>query len=254
MNDLTASRQTEAQATRRTPDIGMAQLLQADLQVAGPRRTRISEEYAIFAAQLLRARAAGRPTGNVPDNLIMITSTQPGEGKSFTAINLAASLARHREQQVILVDGDPKRHSLSERLAVADRQGLFDLIGSPGMALESLMLTTAIDRLQVLSIGNRPDENAGADRMVTMLHRIARKFPNRLVILDAPPCRATSDPTVISADMGYTLLVVEAERTQRSDLERSIAMLSTCPNILLMLNKTRFDTGSAYGTYGYYGA
>ena len=238
-------------AARRT--LGLVTLMQADLQVGGHRRSRIAEEYMVFSAQLMRARQALAPTA-APPNLVMVTSTQPGEGKSFTAINLAASLAQNGHTGTVLIDGDPKRNSMTERLGISDLPGLFDMVADPGRAAADLILPTAIDNFAVLPIGDISEQQGFAGRAATLLHRLARQMPDRLLILDAPPCRATSDPSLWSSEVGQVVMVVEAARTQRHDLERAIALLQACPNIALMLNKTRFDLNPGFGAYGYYGA
>ena len=236
----------------KPPALSLSALQQADLEVGGSRRSRIAEEYMVLSAQLSRARqtlslSPGR------GNLLMVTSTQPGEGKSFTAMNLAASLAQNRHAQTVLVDGDPKRNSMTERLGLSDRPGLFDLVANPAIAAESLILPTAIAGFSVLPIGAIADQHGFAGRAAHVLHRLARRLPDQLLILDAPPCRATSDPSLWSSEVSQIVMVVEAARTQRPDLERALTLLAACPSIVLVLNKTRFDTSPGFGTYGYYG-
>ncbi len=75
-----------------------------------------------------------------------------------------------------------------------------------------------------------------------------------MLIFDAPPSLATSDPSTLSSHVTQIIVVVEAEQTQRRELEHTLDLLRACPNIALMLNKMRFGAPNAFGAYSYYGA
>ena len=197
-------------------------------------------------------RLQAPPRSGVPNNLIMITSSRPGEGKSFTAINLAAALARTRRLQTLLIDGDPKRESLSVKLGLADRQGLFDLADS-SLPIRSLTVPTCIDGLSVMPIGTVVGAHEVTHHIAAAVDTLARDLPEHVLIVDAPPCLATSDASSLSPRVGHILMVVEAARIQRRDLEHSLGMLSACPSIALVLNKIRSGAFNEFGAYGYYG-
>jgi receptor protein-tyrosine kinase len=246
--------------TAAAPEIGMAAMEAAGLAVAGARRSRIAEEWQVTAGRLMRNFRALRrdATGHAAGNLLLVTSCKPNEGKSFSAINLAGSVTLGRMTEVLLMDLDSKPGALTEVLGLSGRPGLFDLAADPRMAPETLLVGTAIAGLTVLPIGRAAGAGAGsADRSITRpvvaaIEAVARRFPQRLIILDSAPCLATSDASTLAGTVGQIAMIVEAERTQRDDVEAGLELLRPCANITLVLNKTRQSAAHAFGDYDYY--
>ena len=251
-------------ASSAAPAVGLAALEAAGLAVAGARRSRVAEEWRVIAGQLLRTLRAlpprrGGGAGALP-NLLMVTSAKPKEGKSFAALNLAGSLALGSLAEVLLLDIDSKPGALSAILGLGDRRGLFDLVADPPPQPEELVLATAIPGLGILPIGcaaaGGPEavERTVTRPVVAAIERLARHFPNRVLILDTAPCLATSDASTLAPAVDQIAMIVEAERTQRDDLEAALELLRPCPNITLVLNKVRVVTANAFGDYHYYDA
>lgn len=243
------------------PAIPMDALERAGLVVGSASRTRISEEYRIAVGRILRVlrEEAGAASGN---RLLMVTSTRPGEGKTFTALNLAASLAQQGGDGVILVDVDPKIRPLSAQLGIDSEPGLLDLAADPSLRPEDLLRRTAIPTLSILPVGTRvgagigpgPDGTAAHRPLVPAITRLARRFPKHLIVLDTPPCLSTSDPHAIAPFVAQTVLVVEAERTQRSEVEAAMELLRGCASVTLLLNKVQLTTSHTFGAYDYFGS
>src|ERR1700722_8192362 len=105
------------------PIVDMAALERGGLFDWTHGRTRISEEFRLAQRQLLRAAFAPTAEAGLA-NLLMVTSARPGEGKSFTALNLACSVALQGDHHVLLIDSDSKRDSLGQALGLADAPGL----------------------------------------------------------------------------------------------------------------------------------
>ncbi len=231
-------------------------LAAAGLAVGQTTRTRIAEEYRIAAGRVLRAVRASYAPGRGAGNVVMVTSARPGEGKSFNALNLAGSLAQHTPRNVILVDVDAKERPISADLGLDERLGLLDLAADPSLRAEDLVLQTAIPRLSVLPIGSRrahtPDL-AAASPVTALIERLARRFPNHLLLLDAPPCLSTSDPSSFAPVVGLVVMIVEAEKTQRSEVMAALDLVRACENVMLMLNKIRLTTSYTFGAYHYFG-
>ncbi|MDR3534945.1 MAG: hypothetical protein P4L71_00470, partial [Acetobacteraceae bacterium] len=248
------------------PAVDMATLEAAGLAVAGARRSRVGEEWRVVSGQLLRAlralppRRGGGGGGVVSPNLLMVTSAKQKEGKSFSALNLAGSLALGSQAEVLLLDLDSKPDALSAMLGLGDRPGLFDLIADPALRPEDLVLTTAVPGFSILPIGSAsalgPEavERTVTRQVVAMIEKLARRFANRVVILDAAPCLATSDASTLAPTVDQIAMIVEAERTQRDDVEAALELLRPCANITLVLNKVRLVTNHAFGDYNYYDA
>ena len=238
------------------PRLDIETLKRAGLALSGRARTRISEEYRITVGRILRTLRATK-TRTEPSNLLMVTSAKPGEGKSFTALNIAASIAQNGLGEVLLVDMDAKPKSLSATMSLTDAPGLYNLVANPTLRIEDTMVRTAIGGLSYLPIGSRDvtASEPGVSRPVSAtIERLRRRFAHHFIILDCAPCLSTSDPSTLAALVDQVVMVVEAERTQRSELESSLDLLRACPNITLVLNKVRLTNSYTFGAYYYYGS
>jgi receptor protein-tyrosine kinase len=244
------------QASVESHGLALETLKQAGLVLTRRERTRISEEYRITIGQIIRGLRSGR-NGPGPANLLMVTSARPGEGKSFTALNIAAGIAMNELGEVLLLDLDAKPHSITDLFGLADVPGLSNLVANPGLRIEDILVSTAIGGLSYLPIGTRNagTSDPGVTRPVSAaLERISRRFAHHLVVLDCAPCLSTSDPSTLAPLVDQVVMVVEAERTQRSELESSLELIKACPNITLVLNKVRLTSSHTFGAYAYYGS
>lgn len=218
-------------------------------------RSRVSEEFRLVQRQLLRNAFA--PPGAEPGftNLLMVTSARPGEGKSFTAVNLAGSIARQGNNHVLLVDADSKRDSICYPMGLADAPGLLDLAANPKLDPGPMIVKTPINQLSILPIGRERERSPvlfSSSEMVRLIQSLGRRYADRLIILDAPPCLSTSDPAVLAPVVGQIMFVVEAERTQRDEIEASLDLLQACPTIALVLNKQQISSRYTFGAYSSY--
>ena len=152
-------------------------------------RSRISEEFRLVQRQILRA-AFGPGAEPGFSNLLMVTSARPGEGKSFTSINLAGSVARQGDHHVLLVDADSKRDSICYPLGLAEARGLLDLVANPKLDPAPLIVKTPIERLSLLPVGRERERSAelfSTKEMTRLIQSLGRRYADRLLILDAPP-------------------------------------------------------------------
>jgi receptor protein-tyrosine kinase len=217
-------------------------------------RSRISEEFRLVQRQILRA-AFGPGAEPGFSNLLMVTSARPGEGKSFTSVNLAGSIARQGDHHVLLVDTDSKRDSFCYALGLAEMRGLLDLVANPKLDPSPLIVKTPIDRLSILPVGRERERSAelfSTKEMTRLIQSLGRRYADRLLVLDAPPCLSTSDPAVLAPVVGQILFVVEADRTQRDEVEASLDLIQACPNITLVLNKQQISSRYTFGAYSSY--
>ncbi len=234
-----------------SPCLAVEALQKAGLVVTGRERTRNSEEYRVSIDRILRGLRSTRSRPG-PANLLMVTSARPGEGKSFTALNIAASIAINELAEVLLLDIDAKPLSTTAQLGLADTPGLLNLAADPTLRVEDALIRTAIGGLSYLPIGTRDlaATEPGVTRSVSAtLERIRRRFARHLVLLDCAPCLSTSDPSTLASLVDQVVLVVEAERTQRNEVESSLELIKACPNITLLLNKVRLTSSSTFGAY-----
>jgi receptor protein-tyrosine kinase len=231
----------------------------AGLVIPAAQRSRLAEEWRVAASHLLRGLRAAPVAAPLPSNTIMVTSAKPGEGKSFASLNLAGRLSQDRMAEALLLDVDTKAGSLSDILGVSDRPGLFDLVADPERPAEDLILSTAIPGLTILPVGRRPAASGAAVRTITRpvvaaIESLAHRCADRVLVLDTPPCLATSDASTLAPAVALVAVIVEAERTHRHDLDATLELLRPCPNVLLVLNKVRSGTARGFGDYhDYYG-
>ena len=218
-------------------------------------RSRVFEEFRIVQDQVVRLLSAESRDRPAAARLVLVTSAAPGEGKSFVSANLAASLATCGRRDVLLVDVDPKWNSLSHSLGLSEAPGLLDAALSPGPALTIKVFDTATDRLSVLPVGGHSSERSvmsATGVAPNLLRRLCRALPGHIVVLDAPPCLASSDASMLATLADQVVMVVAATQTQQGDLEAALDLVQACPHIALLLNKIRSPSGSGFGRYGDY--
>lgn len=219
-------------------------------------RSKLAEEYRLIKRPLL-VNAFGH--GNTPaienGNLIMVTSSLPGEGKSFTAINLAISMATELESTVLLIDADVAKSSIMRYLGLRAEKGLLDVLRDPSLQLPDVLIKTDIAKLTVLPAGQsftHATELLASSAMRNFVRDIATRYHDRIIIFDCPPLLATSEASVLATYMGQIVFVVEAERTPQEAIRDALAHIGDCEHVGLLLNKapTRSLGGDYYG-YGY---
>lgn len=216
-------------------------------------RSKIAEEYRLIKRPLL-ANAFGH--GGVErvhnGNLIMVTSSLPGEGKTFTAISLAISMATELEHTVLLIDADVSKSSVMRCLGLKAKRGLIDVLQDPNLPLSDVLIKTNIAKLTVLPAGDNithATELLASSSMKHFVRDIASRYPDRIVIFDSPPLLSTSEASVLATYMGQIVFVVEAENTPQDAITDALAHLSDCEHVGLVLNK--FASGGSAGDYGY---
>jgi protein-tyrosine kinase len=229
------------------------------LQVAGfvtptGSRTRIAEEFRVIKRPiLLRAFATGEERIE-SGNLMMVTSAKPGEGKTFTAINLAMSMASERDIHVLLVDADVQRPSVFQVLGLPPQKGLLDVLSDSSLTPADVLTRTNIRNLTLMAAGTpslATTELLASQKMIELMQDIATRYQDRIIILDAPPVLASSEPSVLALHVGQIILVVEAGKTGQRAVEQTLTYIGGCPNISIVFNKA--DTGSGRDEFGGYG-
>jgi protein-tyrosine kinase len=223
----------------------------------GGARSRISEEIGVVQHQIVRTMLAAEP-GDSRSHLILIASARPGEGKTFNALNIAVSMAVSSAMPVVLVDADGKSHgSLGGLLGLAEAPGLRTLAADPTLHPRRMLVPTAVPGLLFLPYGapvpGGPEVPPSA-AMAAALQRLATAMPHHAVIVDTSPCLSTSDTSSLAPIAGQVVMVVQAERTQRNEVEAALDIVEACPTLQLLLNRVRITANDTFGAYGEYGA
>lgn len=242
-----------AAPSSKSVHIDLAALAGAGFVTRHAPRSAITDQFRVIKRPLLD-NASGRGAAAVPrGNLIMVTSALPGEGKSFTAINLAMSMAMELDHTVMLVDADVARPSVMQALGLPPAPGLLDLLLDPKIALSQVLLRTNIDNLTLLPTGlphPRATELLASEAMVALLAEMGQRYSDRIIIFDSPPLLLTTEAPVLASQMGQIVMVVQAEKTLQSQVEQALASIEACPIRLLVLNQARRRGKASYG-YGY---
>jgi len=100
--------------------------------------------------------------------------------------------------------------------------------------------------------GPHVPELLSSREMGALLVELTQRLPDRFIIIDTPPCMASSDAAALAPLVGQIVFVVEAHSTQQVEIEAALSMLSACPQISLLLNKSDTLASEHFGSYGYY--
>lgn len=192
--------------------------------------------------------------GEPPESrLVLLTSALPGDGKTFTSINLAFSMARERDSSVLLIDADIPKPNVSRILGLQSDSGILDALVDETLDPDSLVLRTDVPGLEVLPSG-APVENASelltSARMKQIALRLCSANPRRLVLLDAPPLLLSSEARALLTVPGQVVLVVRAGKTPRHAVRDAVDLVEEDRLTGLVLNEGRGGLSDGY-YYGY---
>lgn len=202
----------------------------------------VIEQFTRLAATLHHARQAH------PLRSVLVTSATPGDGKTFTACNLAYVMAETYGYRVLLVDADLRRPAISRLVNLPDGVGLGEALRSASP--QKLALVTLTQRLTFLPAG-RPTSNSiealVSQRLQQILEEASTNF--EWVILDAPPVAPTSDARLLSKMVDGTIFVIRAGKTQHADVQKSIDMVGRDHILGVVLNDVAVDAADKYYYY-----
>jgi receptor protein-tyrosine kinase len=216
-------------------------------------RTQISSEFRVIKRPILMNMRGKSATPIERANLVMVTSSLPGEGKTFVSINLAMTIAMELDTTVLLVDADVSRPSILSRLGLPNSRGLLDVLTEPSLDLADVILRTNVPNLSILPAGapqGRATEFLSSDSMASLLADLALRYQDRLIIFDTPPILPSTESRVLASHMGQVVVVVESERTLQSSVQQTLSAVDSCPVVMALLNKiSRSEVGAHYGYY-----
>jgi len=242
-------------AQSQSVEIDLDALAAAGIVSPNAPRSQIADQFRVIKRPLI-SNAAGKGASVVVNgNLIMVTSALPGEGKSFTAINLAMSIATELDLTVLLVDADVGRPSVMNLLGLPAGPGLLDLVVDGSRELSEMLLKTNIKKLTILPSGTahpRATELLASEAMTRLISDMATRYADRIIIFDSPPLLLTTESRVLASHMGQIVMVVQAEKTRQSAVLQALATIERCPVKLMLLNQARTQVSSGYEDgYGY---
>ncbi|WEN15385.1 AAA family ATPase [Rhodanobacter sp. AS-Z3] len=187
---------------------------------------------------------------------IMVTSAEPAEGKTFTAVNLALSLARETDYEVLLVDGDIPKSDVTHAFGLSEKPGLMDLVADESMAPAEVIFRTDVPNLLVVPAGKYHPlaaELFRSRRMEHVLDELDGRNRRRLLVFDSSPLLATSESQVLASHMGQIVMVVAASRTRRQTVTSALRRLNELQYVGLLLNMSRLPAAESYNnSHSYY--
>ena len=206
----------------------------------------------------LVAHAFGKRATQIPDgHLILVSSAMAGDGKTFTCINLALSMAREQDRSVLLIDADVAKAHITRLFGAEERPGLLDLLeADSNLDLNDAILETDINGMSVITAGRmRPHstELLASERMESLIRALSLQDPNRIVLFDSSPLLATSEARVLAGLVGQIVLVIAAEQTPQQAVLDAISNIDEGKAVNLVLNQARNSADGGYYGYGYGG-
>ncbi len=217
----------------------------------------LAEEFRIVKRQLL-LRAAGEGGPHIDNGrMILVCSAKPDEGKTFCSVNLALSMARERDLDIVLADTDLNNPEICGLMGVEDGPGFIDAIADPSISIESCLVRTDIPNLSILRSGRRTDdatELLASQQTRTVVQALLAQNPARIAVFDSPPALSASPASVLAMHAGQTVMVVKADATSEAELQEALGLLDGCEHIQLLLNGATYTpNGKRFSNYYGYG-
>ncbi|MDZ7868989.1 MAG: hypothetical protein U5L02_07255 [Rheinheimera sp.] len=165
-------------------------------------------------------------------------------------------MALEQDKTVLLVDADVLRPNVSRTLDISVPVGLTDYLSSDNIDVSDIMFSTSVERLKLIAAGkphHLSTELLASDKMAALVNDFASRYPDRIVIFDAPPLLGVNETSVLASMCGQSVVVVEENKTNLNELEKAISMLPPDLAVGFVINKANRSSDKGYGYgYGYY--
>jgi exopolysaccharide/PEP-CTERM locus tyrosine autokinase len=188
----------------------------------------------------------------------MVAAAMSGEGKTFVAVNLAASIASDLHCHALLVDCDLRNPSLAQWFGFRNGKGLSDYLGG-NETISALLRKTAVEKLSVLTAGGiqeNPTELIGSKKMEALVQELKSRYNDRYIIFDSTPLLATSEPELLSKLVDGIIFVTRAGVTPRETVKQALSFLEKGKILGFVLNDLQFRapglSSRYFGSGGYY--
>jgi protein-tyrosine kinase len=209
-------------------------------------RQLINEEFRAIKRKLLYIAFGSLSKSLKNSNIIMVTSSRPEEGKTFTAINLALSIALEKDKTVLLVDADVIRPNVMKTLELERKQGLMEYLLGENQDISEVMYKTNLDNLRIIPAGQShhlSTELLASERMFEAVEEFANRYTDRVVIVDTPPLLGVNETAVLANLAGQALVVTQESKTKLVDIEEAVKHLNPEMAIGFVVNKSeKIDT------------
>ena len=187
--------------------------------------------------------------------IVMVTSALPGDGKTFTSINLALSMAAERDVSVLLIDADVAKRHISTMFGLTERPGLLDALVHEDTEAEAAIVPTSTRGFSILPAGTPvagTEELLSSNRMRKIMASLCTRSPRRVILLDSSPLLVTNEGRALLKIAGQVVLVVRAEVTPRDAIQAAVSLFEPQHAGGVVLNQvvSRAEDYYEYGSYG----
>lgn len=186
-------------------------------------------------------------------NLVMVTSAIHGEGKTFTAMNLALSIALEKDTTVLLVDCDLEKPKLSRLFGLESQVGLIEVLDDSNKNLGDAIINTDIQNFRIIPAGHPSEfstELLASENMYNVAKELSKRYSDRIIIFDAPPLLGSTRAKVLADFVGQILIVVAAGETNKNVVRELTQSIRGDKIVGMVLNKCKPDVSSLYKGYG----
>lgn len=246
----------EVRKNEGEPDIvlDMEYLSQKGMVDHSAERRIINEEFRAIKRKVISNAFGPLAKTLERSNIVMVTSSKPGEGKTFSAVNLALSIASEQDKTVLLVDADVLRPNVMKTLGLKNKEGLIEYLLGEKSSVADVMKSTNIPNLKIIGAGKPhrlSNELLASEIMQKTIDEFSTRYKDRIVIIDTPPLLGINETSVLANLAGQALLVCEEGKSKLHDIKNAVAHLDPNMAIGIVVNKSLSnDQGPGY--YGYY--
>jgi len=180
-------------------------------------------------------------------NTVMITSAEAGEGKTFTAVNLALTFARAYNQTVMLVDCDFRRQSIQKMMGFESDAGLIDYLVD-GRPLSEFIIWPGIDKLTLISGGRTVEDSSellDSARMKDLVQELKTRYDDRYILFDVPPVLGSADALALAPYVDCIVMVVAEGRSSMRSVQKAVEAIPQEKFLGFVMNKQKAG-GSRY--------
>ena len=211
------------------------------------------EQLRHIKMQLLSDVSSNKSGKNI-SNIFMVTSSVAGEGKTYTSLNLALSIAYDYNHTVLYIDGDITRRTATRLLDLDSYQGLTDYLESDDKKLSEFLLSTNIPKFNVLPSGTPHEMKTElflSKKMTELMAELSSRYSDRIIIMDTPPVLEDTSATALIKNTDKIILIIEAEKTPVHIIKKAVDLIQIGKPVLAILNKSNQRIHSGYGYYNY---
>jgi len=254
--------ETEKVSTKNVAGKANKQILEIDLDrlklkgfvSTNTDRQLINEEYRAIKRKVLDNAFGALSKSLTNSNIIMVTSSRPSEGKTFTAVNLALSIALEQDKTVLLVDADVLKPNIMRTLELPNQDGLMEYLLGEKQDISEIMCRTNVPKLTIIPAGKShhlSTELLASEKMYEAVEEFANRYPDRVVIVDTPPLLGINETAILANLAGQAIIVAEENKTKLADIQKAVSNLNTEMAIGFVVNKAQSINHDGAG-YGYY--